>query len=613
MPKIRNKIWIDTTKSDQVEKHPKTAFLQKWRNKLLIWKNENINLKSARIGPPPTGRYGPTGDRVHKCLELLSKDLSEDENNNFIAAFSAIESLVKDTNWKDSLTKVLPREPDPLQQLRKNVKFLFTKFNVVGEQRNFLAAVYEKSDARLAGPKGYYHVDLDAPAEVLPTNNAGREANAGVGQAGLDVSPPADPPPPADAPPPPAAQVESASHGHASVQPDEIKPQDGSVEIKTNGQSAAPSTDEIVQPGEPAAGPSRDSIDAELDKYLHDLDSLAGTRRTEVRAQTPNTGQKGIMSSNPRVPRLQLPKQVQQDGTPLSTPRVPRPRLTSNAVEPKQKIQSARSPAPEKLPESKDADLNQVLKVLDSSNELRQAIPLALASEAMEPIVKVEDNGPPDNPATMAMPVTLSAGPSGEPSATVSAPSQPQVLSETRTEPLPEATPAPRPAGAQWTSKQEDAANRSRAALLTNRLMTLMKSDRLNLSDVFETLNKLAVPELQRWRADSMKLVDLPADSALEHLNNVMHSFKQDLDSNRRRHIPRMLDAKRPRVAAIVQEWQELGLTRPGARSLWVGEIVDVQIALAASDLTPPTTTTEVKNVVSSRWSPTGTSPEGNG
>jgi len=47
MPRIRDKIWIDTTKSDQVKKHPKTAFLQKWRNKLLIWKNENINLESA--------------------------------------------------------------------------------------------------------------------------------------------------------------------------------------------------------------------------------------------------------------------------------------------------------------------------------------------------------------------------------------------------------------------------------------------------------------------------------------------------------------------------------------------------------------------------------------
>ena len=34
-------------------------------------------------------------------------------------------------------------------------------------------------------------------------------------------------------------------------------------------------------------------------------------------------------------------------------------------------------------------------------------------------IVKVEDNESPDNPATMAMPVTLSAGPSGEPRATV--------------------------------------------------------------------------------------------------------------------------------------------------------------------------------------------------
>jgi hypothetical protein len=76
MPRIRDKIWIDTTKSDQVEKHPKIAFLQKLRNKLLIWKNENINLKSARIGPPPKRQYGPTGDRVHECLELLSDDVA---------------------------------------------------------------------------------------------------------------------------------------------------------------------------------------------------------------------------------------------------------------------------------------------------------------------------------------------------------------------------------------------------------------------------------------------------------------------------------------------------------------------------------------------------------
>jgi hypothetical protein len=405
-----------------------------------------------------------------------------------------------------------------------------------------LQAVYNKSDAVLAYPKGRYHEKFDAPAprEVPPANNAPRPANAGAGQTTADV-------------PSPAAQVESASHGHASVQPDEIKPQDGSVEIKTNGQSAAPSTDEIVQPREKAAGASRDSIDAELDKVLHNLDSLAGTQQTEVGAQTPNTGQKGIVSSNLRVPKLQLPKHVQQNGTPLSTPgRTPRPRLTSN-VEPKPKIQSARPPAPEKLPESKD--------------------------------VKVEGNGPPDNPVTAAMPVTLSAVPPVEASATVSPPSQPQVLSETQTEPLSEATPGPRPAGDQWTREQQDAANRKLSRTYMNNLMRLMNSDRLNLRSVFETLDKLANSDLEDYRADSLTLVDLPNSKTLEYFNNVMHSIQLDLDSGSNNFIPKMSAAKLQRVTAIVKEWQELRLTTRAPLRLSEGNVFELKAALENSNL----------------------------
>jgi hypothetical protein len=169
MPKKIGKIWtpINTANPDEVKKHPIKAKLQTLRNDWLIWRNEKISLKSARIETRQRD-HGPTGNRVADCLELLSMDLSQGSTR--AEAYNAIKSLFQySANWNDALTKVLPTKADQLQQLRKNVQILFKEYSII-EERAFLEAVYKKSDARLAGPKGYYHRELkETTAAQIPS------------------------------------------------------------------------------------------------------------------------------------------------------------------------------------------------------------------------------------------------------------------------------------------------------------------------------------------------------------------------------------------------------------------------------------------------------------
>jgi hypothetical protein len=322
----------------------------------------------------------------------------------------------------------------------------------------------------------------------------------------------------------------------------------------------------------------------------------------QIESDVPRTPRSGVpgtlrppLSPSSRGPvdheELDLDKLAEAMNTPIwkgRSPRAtPRPRLMSSAAKREavapsdQKIQSARSPVPEKLPESKDADPNQVLKILDSSNEPQQAISPALASQAMEPSVKVEANGPPDNPATAAMPVTLSVVPPAEASATASAPSQPQVLPEIQTEPLSEATPAPRPAGAQWTREQQEMKNRELSVQLMTDLMAKINSSRPNLVAIFEILNKLTAPNLQPYRAESLGGLTLPDEARLHHVNHLMNYIRQDL-------LPTLSKPVRGRVEAIVEEWQKLDLPRAEARPLAPWVKAEVMVALNNSDLTPP-------------------------
>jgi hypothetical protein len=227
-----------------------------------------------------------------------------------------------------------------------------------------------------------------------------------------------------------------------------------------------------------------------------------------------------------------------------------------------------------------DAKLNEILDGLNNLDGPQPPIPLENASEVMEPIVKVEDNGPPDNPVT-AMPVTVSAVGSAEASATVSPPSQPQVLPETPTEPLPEATPGPRLAGTQWTSEQQEMQNRELSVQLMTDLMERMNSGRLNLVAVFEILNKLTAPNLQPYRAESLGGLTLPDEARLHHVNHLMNYIRQDL-------LPTLSKPVRGRVEAIVEEWQKLDLPRAEARPLAPWVKAEVMVALNNSDLTPP-------------------------
>jgi hypothetical protein len=210
MPKKIGKIWtpINTTDPDQVTKNPRTAKFQKLRNQVLIW---SVNLKSARI-EIRKGQHGPTADRVATCLELLGKDLGNSYNK--LNALQAIGKLIEySANWNDSLTLVLPTKPEELQQLRKNVQLLFNP-NMVKEERPFLEAVYKKCDARLAGPKGYYHVELAAPLPAQTPAPTAPVAASPVAASPFDVPPPNDapPPPPIVVKDPPKAPEAPAEH-----------------------------------------------------------------------------------------------------------------------------------------------------------------------------------------------------------------------------------------------------------------------------------------------------------------------------------------------------------------------------------------------------------------
>jgi hypothetical protein len=170
------------------------------------------------------------------------------------------------------------------------------------------------------------------------------------------------------------------------------------------------------------------------------------------------------------------------------------------------------------------------------------------------------------------------AVPSAEAIATVSAPGQPQVLPETPTEPLPEATAA-RLAGAQWTREQQETKNRELSVQLMTDLMA--KIGRLNLVAVFEILNKLTAPNLQRYRAESLGGLTLRDEEKLHHVNHLMNYIRQDL-------LPTLSAPERARVKGIVEEWQKLDLPRAEARPLAPWVMTEVMVALKRSDLTPP-------------------------
>jgi hypothetical protein len=531
MPRIRDRIWINTAKDEEVQKHRFLAGLQSIRNNFLKWKIKNIKLDSARIEPRNGREYGPRGDRVYDCLELLSKDLSDPTNR--AEANNAIKSLVGNSeDWNDPLTIVLPLKADKLQQLRMNVKVLFTEYSFDTKATAFLQAVYNKSDAVLAGPKGYYHKKFDAPAprELPLATNAPPQANA-------DVPPPADPPPPADAPPPPAAKK--------AVEPDEVAP--SKIENGTDAQPAARSTTEIPQASEKAAGPSRDSMNAELDNILQHLDSLAGAPATEGKAQTQSAGQKGIKSSNPIVPKLQLPKQVQQNDASVSTPRgatprQPRPRLFSKAVNPEPKIQSPRSaqpPAPEKLPD-----------------------------QGMPPIIKAEDNGPGPTPSQQ-----LSESIKGQPETGTPA------VQATEAQP---ASPKRDPKQVECDTLMEDLMTLMKNSVPSNRRGKVQGAFRKTLAGAFEKLYELAVGNFsQDNRAKSLEFVSksLPDQRTLVYFSKAMHSINLDLISNGNNLLPKIDDTKRGRLGAIVDEWQALGLTaESGPVSEWA--VPDLNAAL---------------------------------
>jgi hypothetical protein len=254
-----------------------------------------------------------------------------------------------------------------------------------------------------------------------------------------------------------------------------------------------------------------------------------------------------------------------------------------------------------------DAKLEEVVNLLDSSNEPQRAAPLVADSELMNgmaPIVKVEDNGPRDNPVTAAMPVTLSAVPPAEASTTVSPPSQPQVLSESMIGQPETGTPAMRATEAQPTSKQ-GTAEMELSLQYMNDLMEKMKSR--NLSAVFEILNKLADPKLQPYRARSLEKVTekmtLPNETMLQYVNNDMNLIRQDLKSNNdfARGLPKI---KRERVEALVEEWFKLDLTKAKPAELPRWAETEVREILNNRDLAPPTRADQPAATLNVQWPP---------
>jgi len=162
------------------------------------------------------------------------------------------------------------------------------------------------------------------------------------------------------------------------------------------------------------------------------------------------------------------------------------------------------------------------------------------------PILKIEDRVPIDNPATAAMPVTLSAVPPAEPSATVSAPSQPQVLAEIVTR---AAAPAAVPAIPEVELTDESftagarLTGREKARFFAEKLLAAI--DQQNVRFAFLALRFLADRPSSEFRDEIQNAFNghPPADINLSYFNRAIELAQSD---------------NHPRVGEMLREWTEL-------------------------------------------------------
>lgn len=199
---------INTCKPEQVKAHPVKAWLQDRRNAWLVYRNEHITLASAKVAPPKPYTLTPSGNAMKGCLSALSERFDHKDPSKSKAAVEKLALFVNQHTQvnldKEMRAPVSALSANQLQQLRKNSAALLEGTEIQGflaeksvETKNkiidFLRAVHDRCDDRLAYKKGYSHHEL-SPAALI------REEHEPVLQ--VDVPPPPDVPPPSDDPPP---------------------------------------------------------------------------------------------------------------------------------------------------------------------------------------------------------------------------------------------------------------------------------------------------------------------------------------------------------------------------------------------------------------------------
>jgi hypothetical protein len=584
------------------------AFLQRGRDKWLAMRVEfNIRNHQPQVPMPEGDRatWGAT-EWVKNCLHCISQDLDHtsmedlsdgghrEVHDNERAALLALDDLSTYVEREgtphdlveDSLQKHLAGyRANQLQQLRMNCERLNAKDKTAlwaslapGDpsgkkalRQEFLDLFHTGCNKRLMFEKryGWHHIETTGspaapplpPPAVEPAPVQGDYARSRVDTPLLPPPPAYEPPPLPDAPPPRAVEAPSPPADAAPSPP---------LNVSGHGASNG-STGETSASGISPADPEQKKVaNGELQQSA-----------TSMRKRKRNG------RGHQRLASEDLPRQPEPE------PLLRHQRLASADL-PRQR-------PPQSVMRSRDRASPNTAVPVSPRLESTPNVPSRVVSEAASerPDAATTGNGRSAGGQLLALAV-----PPAEASATVSAPSQPQVLSESMIGQPETGTPAMRATEAQPTSKQ-GTAEMELSLQYMNDLMEKMKSR--NLSAVFEILNKLADPKLQPYRARSLEKVTekmtLPNETMLQYVNNDMNLIRQDLKSNNdfARGLPKI---KRERVEALVEEWFKLDLTKAKPAELPRWAETEVREILNNRDLAPPTRADQPAATLNVQWPP---------
>ena len=334
---------INTKDPNEVAKHPIKAKVQTFRDNWLVYRNEHITLASAKVAPPKPKGVAPSATDMKGCLSALSERFNpKDPSKSSAAQKNAVEKFALFVNQHTQVNldgvirnNVSALSANQLQQLRKNSAALLEGTEIQGflagksvETKNkiidFLRAVHDGCDDRLAYKKGYSHhelsptalireepvlqVDVPPPPGVPPPwdDPPPLPAPLAMDKPAVDVAPNDEPPPTVKAKPTPAISIKGQvvrSRLESSVKK---KPQQqkGSGELQSP-QPSSPSQVRVnrVEPNSPKTQLTEEQLD-DFDKFLDALDDKDA--KAALLLKTSNARPLG--PNDPRLENLSKPK-----------------------------------------------------------------------------------------------------------------------------------------------------------------------------------------------------------------------------------------------------------------------------------------------------------------